>query len=182
MSKLKDIFQNIGSLDSKSVSFLIKALESNNVAGFDYLEFKQSLETLKQMDMDEEVAVKSAFATASTMGLTKKKLLDSASFYQKVLKSEKDKFNEAHKKQVQKHVTGKKEKISKLQEKIDEINNKIKELEQKVSSYKEVIEKARKDIDNAQERIDQRKEKFEQAYHALDEEISDDKASFEEKL
>lgn len=182
MTKLKDIFRNTDGLDAKSVSFLIRALESNNIEGFDYLEFKQSLETLKNMDMDDDIAIKSAFATASTMGLNKKKLLDSATFYQKVLSAEKEKFDQAHQKQLKHHVEGKKDKITKLRDKINEINTRIKELEEKVSSYEDVIDKAQTDIEQAQERIDARKKGFEEAFDAMKEEIANDKATFEEKI
>ena len=74
-SKLKSIFGNHHGLDERSINVLTKALENANLPGFDYLEFKQSLAALTQMNMDEAMAIKSAFATASTMGLTKEKLL-----------------------------------------------------------------------------------------------------------
>lgn len=182
MGKLKDIFSDTEQLDGKSVSFLIRAIEDNNVAGFDYLEFKQSIVSLKEMGIEEDIAIKSAFATASTMGLDKKKLLDSASYYQKVLKSEKDKFDEAHQKQVKTNIDDKKAKIDQLKGKIEEINNKIRELEQKVSTYQQVIEKARADIDLAQEKIEDRKQKFENAFQNMHGEIEKDKSVFEDKI
>ena len=69
--KLVEIFGSHGDIDSKSVDFLAKALDKNNIPGFDYLEFKQSLTALKKMGMDAETSIKSAYATASTVGLTK---------------------------------------------------------------------------------------------------------------
>jgi adenine-specific DNA methylase len=86
---LKKAFSKAENMDEKSLDFLTKALQKGNLPGFDYLEFKQSLEALHAMNMDESLAFQSAFATASTMGLTKEKLLKSVSHYQKVLEQEK---------------------------------------------------------------------------------------------
>ena len=73
--RILEIFSGIDKLDKKSVAFLLKAIKENNLPGFDYLEFKQSLNGLKKMDMDETTAIKSAFTTGSTVGLTKSKLI-----------------------------------------------------------------------------------------------------------
>ena len=75
---LKNIFGNDHGLDEKSVDYLTSALAKNNLPGFDYLEFKQSLAALADLGMDEPTAIKSAFATASTVGLTKDKLVKTA--------------------------------------------------------------------------------------------------------
>ena len=182
MSKLKSIFADHKDLDQKSIGFLIKALEANNVEGFDYLEFKMSLAQLKNIQLEEDLAVKSAFATATTMGLTKDKLIQSGGFYQKVLAKEKEKFDQAHQNQVARQVKSKTEKVAQLEEKIDELKAKIGELEEKVRSYKEVIEKAKSDIQGSQSKIAERKSRFEEAYKALNAEIARDITMFDEKL
>ena len=79
--KLKEIFGSDLGLDSKSVDFLTKALAKNNLDGFDYLEFIQSLKALADLGMDEGTSIKSAFATASTVGLTKAKLVQTGKHY-----------------------------------------------------------------------------------------------------
>ena len=81
-----------GGFDKRIYGSLIKALEKNNQEGFDYFEFKNSLEALKNVIMDEATRFKSAFATASTMDVDLKKLVDSAKFYQTILKAEEEKF------------------------------------------------------------------------------------------
>ncbi|HNG89366.1 MAG TPA: hypothetical protein PK858_04155, partial [Saprospiraceae bacterium] len=76
-------------LDERSLDFLTKALEKNNLPGFDYFEFKRAVATLLEMKIDEDTAFKSAFATAATVGLTKEKLLDTAGYYRNLLDKEK---------------------------------------------------------------------------------------------
>ena len=57
-----------GKVDSKFMNVLLKAMDNNNLEGFDYLEFKQSLKSLEKMPMDEATRYQSAFAMAKTMG------------------------------------------------------------------------------------------------------------------
>src|SRR5258705_117865 len=82
-----------GTGDQRIMTALLKAIEENNMDGFDFLEFKNSLKALSQMSLDEATRFRSAFATASTMGVTVPKLLESVDYYKKVLIAEKDKFN-----------------------------------------------------------------------------------------
>ena len=49
---LKDIFKNVPNIDGRSSQFLINALEKNNIDGFDYIEYKQSLGALAELDID----------------------------------------------------------------------------------------------------------------------------------
>ena len=61
----------------KFIDVLLKAIEANNLEGFDYLEFKQSLQSLTKVEMDEVTRYQSALAMAKTMGANKKSLVSS---------------------------------------------------------------------------------------------------------
>ena len=111
---LKEVFANMHGLDNKRVEFLTQALEKNNLPGFDYLEFKLSLGRLASMDMPEETAFKSAYATASTVGLTKDKLVSTAQHYRQVLVKEREQFDLALNNQLQKRVNSKRQEVEKL--------------------------------------------------------------------
>ncbi len=106
MSKLSNVF-SADDLDPRFVDVLIKALERNNLEGFDYLEFKQSMEALEAMGQDETTAIRSTFATASTLGLTPAKLFDSAAYYQKVLLDEKSAFDASMQRYEAERIEGK---------------------------------------------------------------------------
>ncbi|MBL0078152.1 MAG: hypothetical protein IPP53_03235 [Bacteroidetes bacterium] len=101
-------------VDDKIRDTLLQALADNNMEGFDYFEFKQSLATLSKMPLDEATQFKSAFATAATMGITKENLLQSADYYKKVLHKEKEKFDVAVKGQNNANVLKKKEELETL--------------------------------------------------------------------
>ena len=74
-----------GKPDEKFVNRLLQALEEANLDGFDYLEYKQSLQSIDDMNMDEATMYKSSLAMAKTMGATPEKLVSSAQHYINVL-------------------------------------------------------------------------------------------------
>ena len=86
---LKNLFSVGEDVDSKSLNALLKALKNNSSAQFDFLKFRHSVLTMKNMDMNEEMAFKSAFATASTIGINKTNLLKSAKSYLLLLENRK---------------------------------------------------------------------------------------------
>ena len=174
MKKIDEIFEGLDGLDSKSTNFLSRAIFGNNLPGFDYLEFKQSVFSLRKMALDKETAYKSAFATANTMGLTKTKLVQTAQHYKKVLDKEKEQFESALEKQVAQKVAAKKEMKSKLTDKIQEYRSKIKELETKVLEFQEKIDGADAEIAAAESKIKDAQQNFETAYDAFDQSIAED--------
>lgn len=169
-----NIFENTKDLDKKSVSFLLKAINENNLPGFDYLEFKQSLKGLKKMNMDETTAIKSAFTTGSTVGLTKSKLISSAQHYRDILTKEKSQFDHALQKQMTQRVHGKQEEKKTLSERINTYKAKIKELENEILKYQERLDKADSEIASAEKKIEDTKDKFETTVQGLLSQIDKD--------
>ena len=144
--------------------FLLKAIENSNLPGFDYLEFKQALSGLRKMNMDEDTAMRSAFTTGTTVGLTKSKLIASAEHYRKVLMDEKGQFDHALQNQMAQKVHGKKEEKSKLTARIAEYQAKIKQLENEILKYQEKLDKADSEIAAARDKIEDTKNKFESTF------------------
>ena len=180
--KLKSLFGSHHGLDEKSIDFLTKALEKNNLPGFDYIEFKQSLAALTDLDMSEEKAFKSAFATASTMGLTKDKLLKTADHYRVVLSKEKEQFDAALEKQVNRKVNAKLEEVKKLEKQIQDWKEKVRALNEKIEKSQAVIDNAEGHIKAAREKIEGTKENFEHTMQSILNEIDKDVESIEKYL
>lgn len=171
---LKIIFGDYHGLDEKSVDFLVQALEKNNLPGFDYLEFKQSLLALTELNMDEATAMKSAFATAATVGLTKDKLLKTAEHYKGVLNAEKQQFDAALQKQMLQRVQSKLDEVDKLKKQIEDYKLKIKQLEEKIASSQSVIDQADEHIRAAKEKIESTQESFEHTWRSILNQINQD--------
>lgn len=179
---LKKLFGDHHGLDDKSVNFLTTALEKNNLPGFDYLEFKQSLAALQEMGIDEGTAIKSAFATAATVGLTKDKLLKTAQHYKKILSTEKQQFDAALEKQMIQKVKGKEEEVLKLKKQVEEYRAKIKQLEDKIASSQSVIDHADEHITAAKEKIESTRDSFEHTLQSIFNQIDKDIENIESNL
>ena len=180
--KLKALFGEHHNLDEKSIDFLTRALEKNNLPGFDYIEFKQSLGALKDMDIEEQTAIRSAFATASTVGLTKEKLLKTAEHYKEVLSNEKKQFDAALEKQIQQKVKSKEQEIEKLKKQVEEYKAKIKELQEKIDRGQSTIDHADEHINEAKNKILSTKESFEHTWQSILNEIDKDIENIEKYL
>ncbi|MEO1514936.1 MAG: hypothetical protein AAFV95_07980 [Bacteroidota bacterium] len=164
---LKDLFGNDHGLDEKSVGFLTKALEKNNLPGFDYLEFKLSLVALSKMQMDEITAIRSAFATASTMGLTKEKLLKTADHYRKVIIQEKSQFEMAMNNQIQQKIGGKQQEVEKLKVQIEKHREKILQLQDQINKYQATVDGADAQMAEARQKIESTREGFELTHQSI---------------
>mgnify|MGYP001162891042 CR=1 FL=1 len=139
-NNLKGIFGSRKELDQRSLDSLVKALERSNKSGFDYIEFKQALGRLLEMGIDQATAFKSAFATASTVGLTKDKLLQTADFYKKVLFNEKQEFDSALQKQYKAKIQQLEQQIAKAQSTIDHADEDVREAKEKIAATKDGFE------------------------------------------
>ncbi len=149
-----------GEVNRKFLELLFNALEENNLEGFDYLEYKKSLQYLKKMDMDEKTRYQSAFASARPMGATTKILLDSASFYLDILEKEHQQFNEAFQNQSKKRIEGnqqlkvdlenqmssKKQQIEQLQQQIEQMSKQLIDVEEQIKTAASKVTKTKSDF------------------------------------
>lgn len=171
---LKAFFGDHHGLDERSINALAKALEKNNLPGFDYIEFKQALGRLQDMDMDESTAFRSAFATASTVGLTKEKLLKTADHYRKILTKEKQQFDDSLKRQMEQRVSAKQQEVEKLKKQIEDHKAKIRQLQEKVEKAQVTIDHSDEHIQEAKTKLLDTKEKFDYALQSIVNEIEKD--------
>ncbi|TXB61295.1 hypothetical protein [Phaeodactylibacter luteus] len=178
---LKALFGAHHGLDDRSIDALTQALARENLPGFDYIEFKQALGRLQELDMDEPTALRSAFATASTMGLTKEKLLKTAAHYDKVLKSEQAQFQQSLNRQMEQRVQAKQQEVEKMKQQVVEYRHQIQEFQQKIQKLEERIQQAQHTIDHAAEHIEDAKTRllstkasFDQALQSITNEIQRD--------
>jgi predicted phage tail protein len=164
---LKKIFGTTHGLDVKSVEFLTNALEKNNLPGFDYLEFKLSLARLQEMNLPEETAFKSAYATASTVGLTKDKLVTTAQHYKQVLVNEKEQFDKALNNQLQKRVKSKQQEVGKLKTQIQAWKAQMEKLQNQIAKSQATIDTADDHIGAEMKKIEATKEHFEHTHQSI---------------
>lgn len=163
-----------GEIDEKFVNRLLGAIEEHNMEGFDYLEYKQALQNLKTVEMDEATKYTSALAVAQTMGANKAGLEESAVHYLRVLEKEEKKFQDAFQNQVKLQVLQQDDRIAGLEKSIQEKLNRIEKLKQEIAAEREELEKQKSSIEAAKQKVEATKDGFYQAYHIVSEQIRED--------
>jgi len=165
---------SVGKPQEKFVNILLEAVEKNNLEGFDYLEYKQSLQSLNKMNMDEATRFKSAFAMASTMGIDKAKLVKSVNHYLAVLKNEEAKFNAALSNQINKKVGQRKADLATLKDTISQKEKQIEKLKGEIAKHKADLKAINEEIDNAESKVDGTKSSFYGSYQVVSSQMEED--------
>ncbi len=143
-----------GEINQKFTDILLKAIEDHNQEGFDYIEYKRSLQNLFKMNLPEETMYKSAYAAAQTMGATPGGLVSSAEQYLEVLNREQEKFQVAIKKQRAKQIDGRVQEMKQIQEGIRQKEARIKELQAEVGSAQQQLTQVEGSIETATAKVE----------------------------
>ena len=143
-----------GKIDQKFTNILLKAMQSKNQPGFDYIEFKQSIQNLAKMDMDEPTVYKSAYATAQTLGATPQKLIASAHGYLNVLQGEEEKFEKALASQRSKQIDGGLQEIQRLEQSVKAKREEIARLQKEVEDSDALLQKMKSEIQESATKIE----------------------------
>lgn len=162
--------------DDRFANVLMKALEDKNLEGFDYLEFKQSVAKLQEMGMDHDTALRSAFATGTTVGLSLEKLVKTARYYTEVLQDEKSKFMNSMEKHLMSNVEGKAKQTGELKKKIANYEAKIEQLKAEVEKAKAQIAESDSLISTAKEKAAVNQKGFDDALDVITSVIREDVA------
>jgi predicted nucleic acid-binding Zn-ribbon protein len=160
--------------DPKFVDILLKAIEKNNMDGFDYLEYKQSLQSLQNMNMDEPTRYKSAFAMAKTMGATPEKLLESANHYIAVLKKEESKFKDALVNQRNTQIKGREAKIKSMEQSIAQKKEQIEKLKAEIDASTKKLDSIKSEINKSAAKVEATNERFHLALNVVMGQIAND--------
>lgn len=168
-----------GAPDPKFVDVLLKAIESANKDGFDYLEYKTSLQSLQKMDMDEATRFKSAYAMAKTLGLNKSNLLQSTDHYIAILNNEEKKFKDALINQKARQVEGREVALKNIEKAISEKQAAIERLKAEIEASNAELVKVREEITDAIQKIDSTNDQFMHAFRSVMGQITEDRSKIE---
>jgi len=171
---LKKLFASEDITNSKMQTALIAAISKNASEEFDYLKFKVSVRKMLDMGMDKDTAVKSAFATASVMGVTKNKLVSSAKKYKGTLDKEREQFAIALKNKIAKNVDGKKVEAERLKKEIVSHKEKIAKLLNEIELFETKISQVDDVVADAQEKIEATRHDFKSTFDAIYSQIEED--------
>lgn len=163
-----------GKVSDKFLNILMGAMDKNNIEGFDYLEYKQSLKSLSKMSMDEATRYQSAYAMAQTMGATPQKLVDTAQHYLNILKTEEQKFQQALVNQKAKQIGSKEQRIKDLGAIVKQKEEQIKKLQEEMEAHKQEAVKLKSEISNASVKVENTGNNFAVTYNVVVSQIQQD--------
>ena len=173
---LKELFSFDKSYDEKSVNALLKALNDAHIEEFDYLKFKASVLNLLNLNMDENTSIKSTFATAQTLGVTKEYVLKTIDHYLNVIGREKSNFSDALKKTLDNSINTKIKESEALKANINKFEQKIVELQNAIQEGKTKLQNVDTEIEEIKSKIESTKNEFQKAITHLENTISEDKS------
>jgi lysyl-tRNA synthetase class I len=156
-----------GQVSDKFFEVLAKAMENANQEGFDYFEFKQALANLKNVPMDDATRFKSAFAMSQAMGVTADKLVNSATFYLDVMKTEQNRFVQAANNQRQSQVGDKEAQATNLEALMRQKAEQIKQLTAEIEQHRKEVDTIKSEISQAVVKVEQTSRDFEATYQLL---------------
>lgn len=158
---------NKAPIDKRFVDKLMQAIEKNNQEGFDYLEFRSSLKALASLPLDEATRFRSAFAAASTMGLTVEKLLQTAQFYKGILDKEKEQFNAELNTRGVDSIRTRSEERSKIETMVKDKETQIETLKQQIAQNQQEIIKLSQELEETSAKINEATTGFAVAYEDI---------------
>jgi predicted RNase H-like nuclease (RuvC/YqgF family) len=171
-----------GKITQKFTDVLLRAMEANNLDGFDYLEYKQSLKSLEEMPMDEATRFKSAFAMAQTMGATPDHLIQTANHYIDILLKEEDKFGQALINQRSRQIGDKEKQIEQLQSLIKEKTQQVEQLKADIEQHNKAMSGMKNQIHDATIKVESTKNDFHASFNSLVTQIKKDITSMQNHL
>ncbi|HMP28182.1 MAG TPA: hypothetical protein PKD85_01195 [Saprospiraceae bacterium] len=180
---LKDLFELQSSdFDPQIVLTILENVKEGSQDGFDYLKFRYSLINLLKMNIDITTSVKSAYMTASTVGLNKDKLLASLAYYEGLIQKQKEDFTITLRSQILKNVEGPKAELQKLDHLKEENIRKIAALQREIDGIDDKKKELRTEIEVNESKIEKRRSEFKSVVDHIDQVMHKDKSLFNELL
>jgi hypothetical protein len=171
-----------GKANDRFTDVLLTAMYQANQDGFDYIEFKQALESLAKMPMDEATRFRSAYAMGQTMGTSFDRLINTATLYMDVLKNEQVKFEQAVANQRAQQVGNKQAEVANLEETIHQKSEQIKQLNQEIQQHQQQTERLKTEMEQAVAKVEQTHQEFAASYQTIIGQIQQDVANIKNYL
>ena len=114
-----------GVADEKFVEMLWSVVSQNNFPGQDYFEFKQAIDSMSSLPIDEKSKFLTTFTIFQSQGCKKETLLSSLDKYMKIIQREQASFASEFESQRNEKVNSKLTQVEEAKKKVAELNNQI---------------------------------------------------------
>jgi hypothetical protein len=123
-----------GVADTKFIDLLEGIIEQNNQPGQDYFEFKQAVENMNSLPMDERTKFQTVYSVLSLQGCKKDLLIASLDKYIQIIQGEKNSFDAEMKSEHTAKVQSKLAKAEESKKELDAITKRLTELNNSILS------------------------------------------------
>jgi archaellum component FlaC len=184
--KLQEFEQGEGEVTKRSLDKFLKvladAMESANIEGYDYLEFKQAVRSLENIEADEQKRYVTSFTLAQTMGAEKDSLNKSAGYYLEVLQKEELKFRESLKNQVESKLTVRKKMLDNLENQKQNKLAQIKKMQEEIEVIDQKSKRVQSEIEESSKKVASVQKSFQAAFDLIVNQIRDDLSKIEKYI
>ncbi len=142
-----------GTVDKKFTEHFEQLLKEANIPGPDYFEFKQAMNNMSGMPLDEPTKFKVAYASLSPQGLTKEKITASLDTYIKLLQEDKINFDNEIKEKQASEIQTRDEQISSYAALNESATKEIVALTEKINANNVEINRLKSEQFNTQNKL-----------------------------
>ena len=163
-------------VDRKFVQHFVELLEKANLPGPDYFEYKQALQSMEGLGLQEEKQFQAAWASFKAMGGAKETTLlkSSADQYLAILDKDRASFLKDVEKAINDRVGSLQQEHKKLEENNAAFTQQIADLQKKIDENKNRLGQIAGDITEQSAKINVNKESFELTYKSFVDQINSD--------
>lgn len=151
-----------------------KIFDAANFPGPDYYEFWKMSETLAAHIPDERARFSATFASLTIQGLTKEKLLETATKYRELVDQDKLTFMKLATDKGEKEIGSKRKDVEALNEKIKKNSEMIQKLTKEITESQIAIEKLKAVVSEEENKLARNKQGYNLASEAMVKKITED--------
>ena len=165
----------ISGVNEEMAEFLFSSIQEADLPGFDYPEFKQALNNMSTVALPENQKFQTVFATASTLGLTKEKLVSSIEHYQEVINKKKEEFGLHVQSMIENEISSREALKAQKEQTIAELNEQIQKAQMEIASKQQEVLQISNEINEHNLKIQQTASSFEATYNFVSGKLEEDK-------
>lgn len=149
------------------VEVLARAIEAENLPGFDFFEFHRIYKKFIEEGKSEQESLKTALTSAETMRVERNTLLANYQHYRKILESQQKVFEQDLKNYLDKNIDGPKKRVLEIDEDIKKKTGLIRQYEADIESLKNQKSGIGVDVEKSTLQLENVRTAFAKAYESI---------------
>jgi hypothetical protein len=151
-----------------------KLFDQANLPGPDYYEFMKMMETLEAHIKDEKARISATYSSLAIQGLTKERLIETASKYKEIINHDKSHFEKIANDKAEKEIGQKKKDLIGLEETIKKNSELIQKLTKEITESQIAMGNLKATITDEENKLTKNKQGYLLACEAMMQKISED--------